>query len=161
MYAFRLAFLISSRHLYYVPFQNMFCLYCLFSFIFSGLACVVVFSYPVRWHFTWLTLEFAIIFGDSRASRGVQNVTGRVGSGRVRKLSKSHGSGRVGSGQEVSVKSHGSGRVGSGQEVFKSHVLGRVGSRGFQILRFGSGRVKSFSNLTGRVGISPVGSGRR
>ena len=66
----------------------------------------------------------------------------RVGSGRVRRCSKCHGSGlvnefsnlagRVGSSQEV-FKSHGSGRVGSGrvgsgQEVFKYLGSGRVGS---------------------------------
>ena len=64
-------------------------------------------------------------------------------------------------------KCHGSGRIGSGQEVFKiSDGSGRVGSRGFQISWVGSGRVKTFSNLTGRVGsgqevmkISRVGSG--
>ena len=31
-------------------------------FIFSGLACVVVFSYPVSWPFTFSTREFMIIF---------------------------------------------------------------------------------------------------
>ena len=53
-------------------------------------------------------------------SRGVQNATGWVGSGKLRKCSKSHGS-------------------------------GRVASRGVHISWVGSGRVKSFSNLTGRV----------
>ena len=45
------------------------------------------------------------------------------------------------------------------------NVTGRVGSRRFQISRFGSGRVKRFSNLSGRVGsgqevFENYGSGR-
>ena len=37
-----------------------FFLYILFCSYFSGLACVVVFSYAVRWHFTCFILELAI-----------------------------------------------------------------------------------------------------
>ena len=48
----------------------------------------------------------------------------RVGSGRIRRCSKCHGSGRV----------------GSGQAIFKFHGSARGGSRGFQISRVGSGR---------------------
>ena len=40
---------------------------------------------------------------------------------------------------------------GIGSRVVQN-VTGRVGSRGFLISRVGSGRVKSFSNLTGRTG---------
>ena len=40
---------------------SFFFVYCFYLFIFSGLACVVVFSYPVRLDFTCLTHEFAII----------------------------------------------------------------------------------------------------
>ena len=43
-------------------------------FYFFGLACVVVFSYPVRWHFTCLTLEFVIfilLFGLPLVSQSV------------------------------------------------------------------------------------------
>ena len=63
----------------------------------------------------------------------------------------SHGSigrwrvGRVGSGQEV-LKTL---RVGLGQRVLKSHGSGRMGSRGFQISRVGSGRVKKISKSRG------------
>ena len=42
----------------------------------------------------------------------------------------------------------GSGRVGSGGV---RNVTGRVGSTSFQFSRIGSGRVKRFSNITGRV----------
>ena len=42
-------------------FQNLF-IFNVFWFLFSGLPCVVVFSYPVRRHFTCFTHEFAIIF---------------------------------------------------------------------------------------------------
>ena len=64
----------------------------------------------------------------------------RVGSGRVKRFSKSRGSGRFGSG-----------RFGSGQEASKSRGSGQVGSRGFQNLagRVGSGRVKRFSKSRG------------
>ena len=63
-------------------------------------------------------------------------------SGRFRTFSKSHGSGWVGSGQEELNLSgwFGSVRVGSG----------RVGSRFFKY--YGSGWVKRFPNLAGRVG---------
>ena len=72
-------------------------------------------------------------------------------AGRVKGVSKSRGSGRVGSFRfEISrvgwgrvkrySQSRGSGRVGSGQEVSKSRGSGRVGSRGFQDL---AGRVGS------------------
>ena len=55
-------------------------------------------------------------------SQSESGVSGRVGSGRVRRSSESHWSGRVGSGgYRIS-------RVGSGQEVSNSHWLGRVGS---------------------------------
>ena len=71
------------------------------------------------------------------ASRGSPELW-RVGSGRVRRISKPRGSGRVGSGQEV-----------------------------FKISRVGSGRVRRFSNLADRVGsgqdvskFSRVGSGQ-
>ena len=57
----------------------------------------------------------------------------RVGSGRVRKLPKSRGSGRA---KRLSKLA---GRVRSGQEFF-------------QISRVGSGRVEFFFNLTGQVG---------
>ena len=57
-----------------------------------------------------------------RGSRGVKNVTGRVGSGRAKRLSNLVG------------------RVRSGQEFFKSHGSGRVGSRGDEKL---TGRVRS------------------
>ena len=60
----------------------------------------------------------------------------RVGSGRVRRFSKSRGLGRVGSGGFQNLP----GRVGSGQEVFKSRGSGRVGSRRLEIL---TGRVGS------------------
>ena len=57
---------------------------------------------------------------------------------------------------------------GSSQEGFKPSLVGRVGSGGVRHVRSGrvrSGRVKRFSNVTGRVGsrsfqISRVGSGR-
>ena len=48
-------------------------------------------------------------FRAFRGSRDLQSITGRVGSGRVRKCSTSHGSGRVGS--KRWGKSHGSGQV--------------------------------------------------
>ena len=68
-------------------------------------------------------------------------------AGRVRRFSKSRGSGRVGSGQEV-LKSHRSGLVGSG--VFlKYHRSGGVGSTGFKMSRVGSGPVKRFHQSRG------------
>ena len=81
-------------------------------------------------------------------SRGFQNLADRVGS--VPYVLKYHGSGRVGSRAvrisrvgsvrvKKSSKSRGSGRVGSG----------RVGPRGFKISRVGSGRVKRFSKSQG------------
>ena len=62
------------------------------------------------------------------------------GFSRVTGCSKCHGSGRVESGSVQYL----SGRVASGQEVIKSRGSGRVGS----------GRVKRFSYLAGRVGSS-------
>ena len=85
------------------------------------------------------------------ASRGSPGLW-RVGSGRVRRISKSRGSGRVGSGGFHNP----AGRVGSGQEIFK-------------ISRVGSGWVKTCRNSRGsdRVGsgqdvskFSRVGSGQ-
>ena len=73
-------------------------------------------------------------------------VSGRVESSRVGKCSKSHESGRVGSGQ-----------------VGVQNLKGRVEYRGFQISWVRPGRVKSSSNLTGRVGsrfFKPNGSGQ-
>ena len=73
---------------------------------------------------------------------------------RVRRFPKPHGSGRIGSSQDVlksrapsqvgSEVSNLTGRVGSGQEGLKSRGSGRVGSgrvgpRGFEISRVGSG----------------------
>ena len=90
------------------------------------------------------------------ASRVNRKVAGRVGSGQG--VFKSRGSGRV------KCSSNFTGRVWSGQQFFKSRGSGRVsgcskcrgsgrvGSRGFQISRVGSGRVKIFQ-------ISRVGSG--
>ena len=63
-----------------------------------------------------------------------QNLTGRVGSGRVKRLSNLVG--RVRSGQEF-FKSHGSGWV---KNFSKSHGSGWVGSRGDEKL---TGRVRS------------------
>ena len=81
-------------------------------------------------------------------------------AGRVKGVSKSRGSDRVGSLRfKISrvgsgrfkrfPKSRGSGRVGSGQEASKSRGSGRVGSRGFKISRVGSVRVKRFSKSRG------------
>ena len=76
------------------------------------------------------------------------------GFSRVTGCSKFHGSGRVGSGQEVfkitrvglgRIKrfSNIAGRVRSGQELIKSHGSGiGSGQDFFQISRVGSGRVK-------------------
>ena len=73
-YAFRLfntaVFLISLRQLYSVSFKIFPC-FIVFFFSFSGFACVVVLSYPVRWHFTCLTHEFAIIFVFGLQSQSV------------------------------------------------------------------------------------------
>ena len=84
---------------------------------------------------------------------------------RVRTCSKSHGSGRVGSGRVRSVLEVFKSR-GSGQDVFESRESGqvgsrilqlvgasRVGSRVFQISRVGSGRFwsRGDKNITGRV----------
>ncbi|CAM9368921.1 unnamed protein product [Laminaria digitata] len=53
---FRLApFLILLRHLHFVSFQNTF-VFIVFLFLFFGLACFVVLSYPVRWQFTCFAL---------------------------------------------------------------------------------------------------------
>ena len=62
--------------------------------------------------------------------------SGRVGSGRVKRLSNI--AGWVRSGHEF-FKSHEWGRVGSGQDFFKSHGSGQVGSRGDEKL---TGRVR-------------------
>ena len=71
-------------------------------------------------------------------------------AGRIKGVSKSRGSGRVGSLRFITS------RVGSGQEVSKSRRSGRVGSVGFKISgRVGSGRVVSKG-----LKISRVGSGR-
>ena len=87
------------------------------------------------------------------ASRGSPGLW-RVGSGRVRRISKSRGSGPVGSGGFS--KSRGSGRVGTGGF---QNLAGRVGSRQdvLNCSRVGSGRVGS-----GRVKMSrnSHGSGR-
>ena len=78
--------------------------------------------------------------GSSRVgSGGVGNLTRRIESGRVRRCWKSHGTDRVGSGQEVlEIARDGSSRVGSsgvgnltgrmgvgpGQEVLNYHGVG-------------------------------------
>ena len=85
----------------------------------------------------WLKFCFSprVLYG----SGGLQYVTGRVGSVRVRKCSKCHGSGRV------------------GQEVFESRGSSQAGTIFFQISRVGSGRVGSrFSNLTDRIRSCPA-----
>ena len=57
-------------------------------------------------------------------SGSVENITGRVGSGRIGSRGfKCCRSGQVGSGQDL-FESHGSGRVGSGQEAMKSSRVG-------------------------------------
>ena len=45
-------------------FRFLFWLLSFFCFHFFGLACVVVFSYPVRRNFTCLTLEFAFVLSS-------------------------------------------------------------------------------------------------
>ena len=73
-------------------------------------------------------------------------------AGRVTRVSKCRGSGRVGSGQELNIFA---GRVGWGQEDFQSRGSGWVGSKSFAISRVGSPvGSKRFRNLTGRVGSS-------
>ena len=79
-------------------------------------------------------------------SQGFSRVTTRP-AGRVKGVSKSRGSGRVGSGQVKRFQNF-AGRVESG----------RVGSRGFKMARVWLGRVKRFQNLAGRVRSGPVGS---
>ena len=84
----------------------------------------------------------------------------RVGSGRVRKCSKSHGSGRVRSGQKF-FKIHGSGRVKnfsnlrgrvrSGREVMKSSRV-RSGQEVMQNSRVGSGH--EHGSLAGRASMT-------
>ena len=71
------------------------------------------------------------------ASRGSPELW-RVGSGRVRRISKPRGLGRVGSGGFQNL----AGRAGSGQDVSKFSWVGsgRVGSRRLEIL---TGRVVS------------------
>ena len=83
-------------------------------------------------------------------------------AGRVKGVSKSRGSGRVGS-LRSKISQVGSDQV---KRFSKSRGSGRVGSRGFKFSRVGSGWVKRFQNLAGRVGsgqegfkISRVGSG--
>ena len=56
------ALLKSLRHLHFVSVSRIYFCFVVFSFLFSGLACVVVFSYPVRRQFTCFTHEFVIIF---------------------------------------------------------------------------------------------------
>ena len=78
---------------------------------------------------------------DRTRPGGVQKVTGRGESGRIMWCLKSRG--RVGSDLNIMYQvSHGSGRVGSGQEVFK---ISRVGSGQGQNISFiwwvGSGRI--------------------
>ena len=69
-------------------------------------------------------------------------------AGRVKGVSKSRGSGRVGS-LRFKIKIL---RVGSGQKVSKSRGSGRVGLGDFQNLaRVGSGQVERFQNLAGRL----------
>ena len=97
---------------------------------------------------------------DTRISRVTRIVASRVGSGRVRKISKPRGSGRVRSGQEVfKISRVGSGRV---KRLSKPRGSGRVGSGGFQITRVGSGRVKTPRNSrgSGRVRTSRNFTGR-
>ena len=63
-YAFRLAaFLNCLRRLYCFISEITFG-FIVFLF-FSGRACVVVSSYPVRWHFTCLALVFSFFFFGS------------------------------------------------------------------------------------------------
>ena len=87
----------------------------------------------------------------TRPAGRVKGVSKSRGSGRVggHKIFISHGSGRVGS---KSFKSRGSGRVGSGQEVSKPRGSGPVRSK-FQISRVGSGRVKRFAKSRGSGGV--------
>ena len=59
----------------------------------------------------------------------------QVWSGRVRRISKSRGSGRAGPTRIENL----AGRVDSGLEVFKSRGSGRVGSTCIEILAFGAG----------------------
>ena len=73
-------------------------------------------------------------------------------AGRIRGISKFHGSGRAGSGSLWFKTSRvGPGRVGSGQELSKSRGSGRAGSRGIKISR--SGQVGSRVLKTSRVGL--------
>ena len=77
-------------------------------------------------------------------------------AGRGRRCSKSHGSGRVGLGRVGSVGSRGFeiSRFGSGRvkEALKYHASDRVGSRGFEISRVGSDRVATREiRVTSRV----------
>ena len=73
--------------------------------------------------------------GPRVGSSGCQNIAGRVGSGHY--VLKSHGSGRVGSGQDFLKFS----RVGSGRVKRLQNPAGRVGSgrEVFKISRVGSG----------------------
>ena len=68
-------------------------------------------------------------------------------AGRVKGVSKSRGSGRIGS-LRFEISRVGSSRV---KRFSKSRGSGRVGSRLFKISRVGSGGVKRFQNLAGRV----------
>ena len=85
----------------------------------------------------------------SRAAHGSRYGSGRVWSDRVE-------SGRVGSGRVGSVGSRGFeiSRFGSGRvkEALKYHASDRVGSRGFEISRVGSDRVATREiRVTSRV----------
>ena len=66
-------------------------------------------------------------------------------AGRIKGVSKSRGSGRVGS-SRYKISRVGSGRV---KRFSKSRGSGRVGSKCFKISRVGSGRVKRFSKSRG------------
>ena len=84
-------------------------------------------------------------------------------AGRIRRVWKCRGAGRVGSGRVQNVTC----RTESGQQFFKSRGSGRVVSRGFQSHgsgRVGSGRVGSWGHASGRVMTREIrvtsGSGR-
>ena len=83
---------------------------------------------------TWLLI--ARLFTRHDPTRGSFNIS-RVGSGRVRRCSKRHVSGRVNKFSNLA------GRVRSGQKVFSYRASGRIGSRGFEILWAGWGLVES------------------
>ena len=62
-------------------------------------------------------LVFKMSRGGSGQEVSIKNITGGVESGRVKRFSNLVG--RIRWGQVFSFRSHGSGRVGSGQEVMK------------------------------------------